>query len=187
VLPAGVHLRELLPHDDDRGAFTELFRDSWELDVAPVQWNVVRNSPNVLRGVHVHHRHADYLTVIAGRATIGLADLREESPTDGLSAVVELDADSPAALVIPPGVAHGFYFGGPSLHVYGVSHEWDPGDELGCRWDDPHLRIAWPCTRPLISPRDAALGSVSELRAALRGLRAPAEEPQAPASLAPRG
>ena len=186
MLPAGVHLRELVPHGDDRGVFTELFRDSWELEVAPVQWNVVRTGANVLRGVHVHHRHADYLTLVAGRATIGLSDLREESPTDGLGAVVMLDADAPAALVIPPGVAHGFYFAEPSIHVYAVSHEWDPSDELGCRWDDPELEIAWPCDSPLISTRDAALGPVSDLRAVLRGVLAQAGERQGPASLAAR-
>jgi dTDP-4-dehydrorhamnose 3,5-epimerase len=187
VLPAGVRLHELVPHGDERGVFTELFRTSWELEVAPVQWNVVRTGANVLRGVHVHHRHADYLTLVDGRATIGLSDLREESPTDGLSAVVEFDAAAPAALVIPPGVAHGFYFAAPSIHVYAVSHEWDPSDELGCRWDDPDLEIAWPCSAPLISPRDAALGRVSELRAAWREMLARAGERQSPASLAAGG
>ena len=68
--------------------------------------------------------------------------------------MVELIADAPLALSIPPGVAHGFYFDESSLHVYAVSHEWDPSDELGCRWDDPDLGIAWPCSAPLISGRD---------------------------------
>jgi dTDP-4-dehydrorhamnose 3,5-epimerase len=183
VLPAGVRLHELVPHRDERGVFTELFRDSWQLGVAPVQWNLVRSDANVLRGVHVHHRHEDYLTLAAGRATIGLHDLREDSPTVGLGTAVELDADSPAALVIPPGVAHGFYFPEPALHVYAVSHDWDKSDELGCRWDDPELGIVWPCSTPLISVRDAALGPVSELRAALRGVLAEAGERQAPALL----
>ena len=71
---------------------------------------------------------------------------------------------SPRALVIPVGVAHGFYFHEPSIHVYAVSHEFDPADELGCRWYDPTLEIAWPCTDPLISARDRELGSLSELR-----------------------
>jgi dTDP-4-dehydrorhamnose 3,5-epimerase len=72
---------------------------------------------------------------------------------------------APAALVIPVGVAHGFYFHEPSIHVYAVSHEFDPLDELGCRWDDPDLDIAWPCTKPRISVRDRNLGSLRELRA----------------------
>ena len=166
MLPAGVTLVPLTPHADERGVFTELFRVSWDVGVAPVQWNAVSSAANVLRGVHAHVRHTDYLTLAVGRATIGLHDLRPDSPTVGLGATVELDAESPAALVIPVGVAHGFYFHSErSLHVYAVSHEFDPSDELGCRWDDPELGIAWPCTAPLISPRDEELGSLSDLRA----------------------
>lgn len=168
MLPKDVFLHALEPHGDDRGVFTELFRCSWGLDVAPVQWNLVRSEANVLRGVHVHHRHADYLIVAAGRATIGLHDLRETPSTAGLAALVELSGERPAALVVPPGVAHGFYFHEPSLHVYAVSHEWDPSDELGCRWDDPELALAWPCDDPLLSPRDRGLSTLSELRVALR-------------------
>jgi dTDP-4-dehydrorhamnose 3,5-epimerase len=169
VLPAGVRLVPLTPHADERGVFTELFRASWDVGVTPVQWNAVRSDANVLRGVHAHVRHTDYLTLAAGRATIGLHDLRPDSPTDGLGATVELDADEPSALVIPVGVAHGFYFQAErSIHVYAVSHEFDPADELGCRWDDPELDIAWPCSEPLISSRDEGLGSLSELRAVWR-------------------
>ncbi len=169
VLPVGVILTALRPHADERGVFTELFRDSWELGVSPVQWNSVSSKANVLRGVHVHVRHADYLTLAVGRATIGLHDLRPGSPTERLGTTVELDADLPRALVIPVGVAHGFYFHAEhSVHMYAVSHEFDPADELGCRWDDPELDIVWPCSEPLISPRDDALGSLSELRAVWR-------------------
>lgn len=164
MLPSGVSIVPLAPHADDRGVFTELFRTSWETGVAPVQWNGVRSRENVLRGVHVHRRHADYLTLVQGRATIGLHDLRPGSQTEGLGATVDLAADVPAALVIPVGVAHGFYFHEPSIHVYAVSHEFDPADELGCRWDDPGLGIDWPCTAPLISSRDRDLGSLDEVR-----------------------
>ena len=109
VLPNGVGVSRLEPHRDSRGTFTELFRSSWGLDVEPVQWNVVHSEAHVLRGVHAHHRHSDYLTVVSGRATIGLHDLRADSPTRGLGTIVELDADAPTGLTIPPGVAHGFY------------------------------------------------------------------------------
>jgi len=163
-LPTGVSLLRLTPHADDRGVFTELYRASWEPGVEPVQWNAVRSETNVLRGVHVHRRHTDYLTLVAGAATIGLHDLRSGSQTEGLGTTVELSSTEPAALVIPVGVAHGFYFHEPSIHVYAVSHEFDPADELGCRWDDPGLSIPWPCPEPLISLRDRSLGSLTELR-----------------------
>ena len=155
MLPGGVLLQPLAPSEDDRGTFTELFRNSWSLDVKPAQWNVVRSVPSVLRGVHAHWRHADYLTLVAGRATIGLHDLREGSTTEGLGATVELRADRPAALVVPPGVAHGFYFHEPSLHVYAVTEYWNPDDELGCHWADPELELSWPDPSPRVSERDA--------------------------------
>jgi dTDP-4-dehydrorhamnose 3,5-epimerase len=173
VLPAGVTMRQLEPHADDRGAFTELFRSSWDVGVAPVQWNAVRSEANVLRGVHAHARHWDYLTVPLGGAAVGLHDLRDDSPTAGLAALVELGGDAPAGLTIPPGVAHGFYFHETSLHVYAVSHEWDPQDELGCSWDDPGLGIDWPCRAPLLSARDAALGPLTTLAAAVNAALAP--------------
>jgi dTDP-4-dehydrorhamnose 3,5-epimerase len=153
-----------MPHADSRGVFTELFRDSWELGVVPAQWNVVSSVANVLRGVHAHWRHTDYLAVVAGRVTVGLHDLRDGSPTEGLGVAVELRAGRPSALVIPTCVAHGFYFHEPSIHVYAVSHEWDPADELGCRWDDPELGIDWPCSGPMLSERDEGLGTLSQLR-----------------------
>jgi dTDP-4-dehydrorhamnose 3,5-epimerase len=155
-LPAGTLLRPLQPHADDRGVFVELYRAEWATGVEPIQWNAVRSEAGVLRGVHVHLRHDDYLTVPVGRAEVGLRDLRRGSPTEGLSALVELDAERPAALVIPHGVAHGFYFPEPSLHVYAVTEYWDQSDELGCRWDDPELEIPWRVTSARVSDRDAA-------------------------------
>ena len=60
-----------------------------------MQWNAVWSEAGVLRGVHVHIRHDDYLTVPVGRASVGLRDLRRGSPTEGLSALVELSARAP--------------------------------------------------------------------------------------------
>ena len=167
TLPDGVRVTPLEPHRDERGSFTELHRISWGVGVEPVQWNAVRSHAGVLRGVHVHPRHDDYLIVSSGSATVGLRDLRPDSPTAGAATCVELRGDAPAGLTIPHGVAHGFLFHEPSLHIYAVSHYWDVDDELGCRWDDPALEIPWPDAEPLVSPRDAALPSLPELEATL--------------------
>jgi len=163
TLPVGTSLLPLEAHDDARGAFIELYRLEWETGIVPVQWNAVRSEPGVLRGVHVHVRHEDYLTVPYGSASVGLRDLRRGSPTEGVATVVELDGEAPAALVIPHGVAHGFYFHAPSLHVYAVSEYWDPEDELGCHWADPDLGIPWPCRSARVSERDAQSPSLRAL------------------------
>ena len=78
--------------------------------------------------------------------------------------MVEMRGEDLSALLIPPGVAHGFYFHEPSLHVYAVSEYWEPADELGCHWADDGLGLRWPDPAPLISERDAALPPLSELK-----------------------
>jgi dTDP-4-dehydrorhamnose 3,5-epimerase len=167
-LPSGVRALRLNTHVDDRGDFTELFRDEWDVGIAPVQWNAVRSEAHVLRGVHVHPLHADALIVVNGRMRLGLSDLRTDSPTAGCACVLDLRGEEMQLVVIPPGVAHGFSFPVPSLHVYAVDHVWNPTDELGCRWDDPGLGIDWRHERrPRISPRDAGLPPLHDLRAQL--------------------
>jgi len=166
-LPVGVKLTPLTMHADERGVFTELFRAEWPTGVRPIQWNVVSSEANVLRGTHVHIRHDDYLIVIRGRASVGLKDLRQGSPTEGLAAIVPVDGRRLAAITIPHGVLHGFYFHEPSTHIYAVSEYFDPADELGCHWADPDLGIEWPATDPLISARDANAEPLSALLARL--------------------
>lgn len=72
-LPDGVVVTPLVAHGDDRGRFIEIFRASWPTGIEPLQWNIVSSVAGVLRGVHVHRRHGDYLTVASGRLTLGLA------------------------------------------------------------------------------------------------------------------
>lgn len=167
-LPHDLRLSPLAPHRDERGTFLELYRNEWQTGVDPIQWNAVDTNAGVLRGVHVHLRHDDYLIVIGGCATVGVRDLREGSPTEGAAACVELSGERPTAISIPHGVAHGFYFNRPSTHVYSVSQYWDLADELGCRWDDPALEMPWPQREAQISPRDAALPSLDVLLGKLK-------------------
>jgi dTDP-4-dehydrorhamnose 3,5-epimerase len=167
-LPVGVRLRPLTMHRDDRGAFTELFREMWDTGLEPVQWGLMDSGANVMRGVHVHFEHVDYVVVLNGRVLIGLRDLRRGSPTHGLSALLDLRGNELAGLTIPPGVAHGLYWPEPAQVLLGVSHYWDPTDERGCRWDDPALGIPWPSITPQLSERDAACGPLSALLDAVR-------------------
>jgi dTDP-4-dehydrorhamnose 3,5-epimerase len=94
---------------------------------------------------------------------LGLHDLRPWSPTSGAPKLIELDARTPRAVIIPVGVAHGLYFPEPSLLIQGASHYWDADDELGCRWNALELRLAWPVQSPTLSERDATAGDYSDL------------------------
>lgn len=163
-LPIGVQLLDLEPHYDERGIFTEVFRQNWLPDTVFLQWNLVNSNPNTLRGVHVHHTHADYLMAVNGHITVGLKDLRQQSPTENWAIKVELSAKKPQLLLIPPGVAHGFWFTKAATHLYAVSHYWNAADELGCRFDDPDLGLGWEHLSPKLSLKDQHLPSLQALR-----------------------
>jgi dTDP-4-dehydrorhamnose 3,5-epimerase len=170
-LPDGVALHRLTSIHDSRGSFTELFRDEWGVGVAPKQWNASTSEAGAIRGVHVHPWHDDYFLVLKGRVTIGLRDLRRGSRTEGLSATVELTEDPVTAIVMPHGVAHGFYYHEPSVHVYAVSEYWNMEDELGCHWADPALEIDWPGEPTLVSARDASAPPLAHLLEQLEPLQ----------------
>jgi len=161
----GVLRRVLATHGDERGALTEICRQAWCGDGGPLQFNFVRSRQRTLRGVHLHRVHADYLCLVEGSMLLGLHDARAGSPTQGEARFLQLSGETLQAVRIPVGVAHGFYFPVPALLVYGLSSYWDPADELGCRFDDPALGLAWPDSEPLLSPRDRQAGSYAAMLA----------------------
>ena len=164
---------EIVPlpvHEDPRGALVELCRNAWLEPDEPVQWNAITNRSGVLRGVHWHNHHVDFISPVYGSLFVAAVDLRIDSPTEGRSEVIELEAAAPRAIVIPAGVAHGFYSARESVVMYGVSAYWDPDDELGVRWDDPALGIPWPseAANAVISDRDASFPTLAESGPRLR-------------------
>ena len=160
----GVRLVRLQTHTDHRGHLTEIFRASWFEDCPPfVQWNMVRSHANSLRGVHVHLRHLDLLFLISGRMTLGLKDLRRNSPAFLREERHELNESPITGVLTPPGVAHGFYHPETTIFVYGVTHYFAMDDELGFRWNDADCNLFDRSLTPLISPRDTSAGSLAQL------------------------
>ena len=164
LLLKDVQLFDLEMHVDERGVFTEIQRASWTSECEFRQWNVVSSAANVLRGVHVHKTHYDCLTLIKGRALFALKDLRSGSETFKMSSLLEFSGTQLKTLLIPPGVAHGFYFYEESIHIYGVSEYWDDRDELGCYFNDKELAIDWPNSTPILSSRDRDLPPLNKIQ-----------------------
>ncbi|HKP23725.1 MAG TPA: dTDP-4-dehydrorhamnose 3,5-epimerase family protein [Dongiaceae bacterium] len=166
-LPSGVRLESLTTHSDDRGTLTEVFRNEWHRSPPPVQWIVSRSEPNVMRGVHVHLRNWDYVCAVEGEVIIGLHDMLAKRPAVPAGLVRMSDARL-QVLVIPPGIAHGFYSSGPCTLLLGASTYYDPADHLACRWDSHELGLDWPCKAPELSARDRDAEPYSKLKARLR-------------------
>ena len=177
-LPPGVRMRNLPQRDDDRGSLVELTSTALGDDAQPAQWNVLRSTANTLRGMHVHVRHTDWITVVEGVAVFGLVDLRPEAIAAGTRATVRMDATSPQVLTIPPGVLHGIYTPDASVVLNGLSHEFDPADDLAVRFDDPELMLDWNVVDPVLSPHDRAAPTIAGLfdRLATEGVALPTLE-----------
>lgn len=185
----GVRIGAVTRHADTRGSFRELWRSSafpamTATDTgAPdgseprfVQANLSTSAPGVLRGLHYHRRQLDYWVVVAGRALVGLVDVRPVlDGTSGRPLVETHELSADESVVIPAGVAHGFLALEPLELLYLVTNEFDGTDELGFAWDDPAVGVPWPAIegtrdgRPILSDRDRSNPSLAELVASLRG------------------
>jgi dTDP-4-dehydrorhamnose 3,5-epimerase len=162
---AGVFVVPLTAHPDSRGSFTEVFRQEWLPAGAPMmlQANLSLSRAGVLRGLHFHRRQADYWCVFAGKAFVGLYDLRRGSPTEGKKAEIRLDEEEGRrGLYIPKGVAHGFYAETDVQLQYLVDQYFTGGDEFGVAWDDPDVGIDWPGRAPILSDRDQSNPSLPD-------------------------
>lgn len=145
-------LSNLQVHRDGRGFFAELMR-ARSFPENFVQSNHSRSSAGVLRGLHYHRQQADLWYVVRGRALCGLVDLRERREPP-IARTVLLEAETPATLYIPPGVAHGYLALTDLDLIYWVTKEYDASDEHGIAWNDPHLGLTWAIDDPILSPRD---------------------------------
>ena len=169
---AGVRAGHLEPHGDPRGSFTEVFASHWPTGVAPMQWSLVRSHAGALRGMHLHLRHDEYLTVVSGTLWVGLHDLRPGSSTEGASQLVRLSGDDPTYLAWPRGLVHGWIAESDATHLQAVSEpyvDYASDDNRGCRWDDVDLALDWPVRPRITSERSEGFGTLSELRAFVAG------------------
>jgi len=161
---AGVIIVDIEPHEDERGGFARLHCPG-EFAAAghpftPVQTSLSRNPRSgTLRGMHYQpapHAETKLVRAVRGRIFDVALDLRADSPTYRRWVSAELSADNGRALLIPEGVAHGFLTLEPDTDVlYQISPAFQPGHEIGVRWDDPAFAIAWPAKPSLISARDS--------------------------------
>jgi len=101
-----VHVRQHA-HPDHRGRLTEVvnFNSSfWDEPVVHAYCFAIR--PGRIKGWGMHLKQADRYFLCAGRVRVVLHDGRVRSPTFGAFAQFHFTDESPALLLIPPGVWH---------------------------------------------------------------------------------
>jgi dTDP-4-dehydrorhamnose 3,5-epimerase len=162
---AGLMVARTTPAGDARGDFARLwcgdeFRAAG-LAFTPLQLSLSRNpARHTLRGLHwqeAPHGETKLVRAVRGAVFDVAVDLRAGSTTCRHWYGQELDAAGMAALLIPPGFAHGFLTltdDAEVLYLIDTAHA--PAAARGCRYDDPALGIAWPAAPAVIGARDLA-------------------------------
>ncbi len=128
---------------DDRGYFTELYREEQfeELDfmqgIEFVQHNESHSKKNVIRGLHFQWNPymGKLVRTISGRMIDLVLDIRIGSQTYGKIIAHEMPAESDDAtgewIWVPPGFAHGNVFPETSTIEYLCTGSWNPDCEAG--------------------------------------------------------
>ena len=139
-------------HEDERGWFCELRRDS-VLPKPMRQTNVSFSKAGVVRGLHFHERGQDDLfACLRGTARVVVLDLET-----GETFTEDIGEENPVAIYVPGRCAHGFEALTDILFCYHVTVEYDPRDpdEHTVPWNDPRVAHLWSSSTPILSARDA--------------------------------
>jgi dTDP-4-dehydrorhamnose 3,5-epimerase len=147
----GVILVEPDVHRDERGFFLETFHAEkyaqGGIAASFVQANHSKSVRGTLRGLHAQWRRPQGKLVrcLQGEIFDVAVDMRRGSPTHGEWVGGTLSSENHHQLYVPPGFLHGFVVLSDVAEVeYLCTDLYDPGYELGVRWDDPEIGVAWP-------------------------------------------
>lgn len=146
--------------DDDRGSFRKPFSAGWGgafANFTAREFFYSSSRRGVLRGMHLQTdsaAHAKIVFCIAGEILDVLVDLRH-GPGFGAHFTRQLSVDNRQAVLVPPGIAHGFLTLSEGATVgYLTATPHDPAHDTGVRWDS--FGFVWPPVA-IVSERDAAL------------------------------
>ncbi|HUK44836.1 MAG TPA: dTDP-4-dehydrorhamnose 3,5-epimerase family protein [Gaiellaceae bacterium] len=151
-----VEVFPLARHEDERGWFSELARES-RLPKPVRQANLAWSRQGVIRGLHFHERGQDDLFVcLRGMVRVVVLDR-----ATGETFTKDIGDDNPEAIYVPGIHAHGYEALTDCLFCYLVTEEYDPDDpdERGIPWNDPRVVELWSTRSPLLSERDRVAAS----------------------------
>lgn len=149
-------------HEDDRGLFSEVFKQSVFAANGVVrrvdQVSRCRSRQNVLRGLHYQlnpNAQGKLIEAVGGSVFDVAVDIRRGSPHYGKWVGRVLSADDNAMFWIPEGFAHGYCAMSETVEIaYYSTAEWAPDCERGILWSDPAIGIEWPVHSPVMSAKD---------------------------------
>ena len=144
-------------HKDSRGFLRETFKNIY-LKSYKFPFDIMSYSKkNVLRGLHLQTKfsQAKIITVTHGKIFDVAVDLRKNSKTFGKHVSIIISDKDDFSFFIPPGFAHGFLCLSKECTInYKCSNYRNKSSEKTLSWNDPNIKIKWPCKRPRLSKKD---------------------------------
>jgi dTDP-4-dehydrorhamnose 3,5-epimerase len=141
--------------DDNRGSFREWFKHEevfsfTGLDFTVKQANFSLSNQGVIRGIHyslIPGGQAKWVTCLSGSIVDVVVDLRIDSPTFKKVEYVDLRQGDGKAVLVGPGLGHGFYSKENGSGVsYLLNSPYNPEYEFEISPIDPELAIKWSPT-----------------------------------------
>ena len=168
-LSDGVVVLEPEVFQDDRGFFTEVFREDQfkELGLPHVyvQDNHSGSVKGVVRGLHFQWEPpmAKLMRVTVGSAFLVAVDIRKGSPTLGRWVGVEVSTVNRLQVYAPAGFARGFCVTSDFAEIqYKCTGIYNNKGESGVLWNDPEIGVEWPVTDPILSGKDAKAQTIAQ-------------------------
>lgn len=116
------------------------------------------NNHNVLRGLHGDHKTWKLVSCVFGELYEVVVDMRKNSPNFKKWDAFQLSAQRYLQVLIPPGFVNGYYVKSEqAVFHYKLAYTGDyidAGEQMTFLWNDPDLKINWPCDNPILQSRD---------------------------------
>ena len=148
-----VLLIEPIIHEHERGYLVETFRQDMLDQILGYKVNFIQDiesksiSKGVLRGLHYQsppYTQSKLVRVIKGRILDVAVDIRQDSPTFGKHAAVELSGENKKQLFLPQGFAHGFVvLSEGAIFAYKVDAYFSAHHDEGIAYNDKDIDIDW--------------------------------------------
>ena len=104
-----VIIKQINKYEDDRGYLMEIFRSDDLNNYIPAMSYVSFTNPGIIRGPHEHKDQSDAFVFIGpGNFSLHLWDRRSGSSTQSEKMELEVGANNPCLVIVPPGVVHGY-------------------------------------------------------------------------------
>lgn len=143
---AGVEIKKLVTHSDQRGFFREIIRSTdgfFAAGFGQLSHSLVNKG--VLKAWHAHRYQSQWNYVTSGKIQVALHDARPESPTYRMTMEFAVgEGEEAVCYFFPPGVLHGYRcIEDPMNIIYVTSGTYDLKDEIRIPEDDHEVGYSW--------------------------------------------